>query len=122
MFSPKIFKILPPAIKFSGWTKLFPFSWDANMNLLKAPNSPRNQFLTKVFFIQYVLYIGYNLYHLHDLVMSGSAAIMDIFWLGFFPGGYYVSFEGVLAFNLKKEEMVTFFRWMTEFDIHLKGK
>ena len=101
---------------------MFPFSWDANRNILKVTKSQKNEILTKVLFVHYFVYIGYNLYRLNELVESGGGKIMTIFWLGYFPAGYYVSFEGVLTWYLKKEEMVTFFRWMTEFDTHLKRK
>lgn len=122
MFSPKIFKMLSPSIKICGWTKVFPFSWDANRNILKVTKSQKNEILTKVLFVHYFVYIGYNLYRLNELVERGGGKIMTIFWVGYLPAGYYVSFEGVLTWYLKKEEMVTFFRWMTEFDTQLKRK
>lgn len=47
---------------------------------------------------------------------------MDIFWLGFMPLTYYINFEAKLGIWLRRNEMVTLFRWMVSFDKELEGK
>ncbi|OXA40229.1 hypothetical protein Fcan01_24935 [Folsomia candida] len=118
MFSPKIFEIIPPAIKFSRSTQVFPLSWDVKKNLLAVTTSKTNKFFTLIFLAQSLVCMAHNLYQLHDKFLN--LEIMEIFWLGFMVPSYYICFDGVLACYLKRDEMTTFFRWVTGFDTHLK--
>lgn len=118
MFSKEIFEIVSRPIKFLEWTKVFPFSWDEKRNNLILTASRVYSFCSYVYFVHYALLIWYLLDKLGQELRNESSVlhVMEIFWLAFLPGGYYLCSDALVGLFLKRGKMVTFFRWITQFD------
>lgn len=118
MFTLKVLKIIAKTINFLSYTKLFPFRWNQIDNTLSVTSSKISPVWTKIYVSHYIAYFAYNIYHLHGCLSKADHAfpVMDVVWLGIFASGYYLSFEGVLGPLVRKTEMVTLFRQMSNFD------
>lgn len=124
MFSSPVLKNIAKYVKFFELTKLFPISWDVKSNMLAISNSKVVFPFLTVFLTHHVLYFVYTYYQFFHAVVDKNLGVhvMDIFWLGFMPSTYYLNFEAMLGIYLRRNEMVTLFRWMVGFDKELIRK